>query len=402
MMNSFSFHFTPSQSSLLTPSSFSPFNPSSPSPSPSPHRRRRLPPLRLRMDSASFPSISSSSSSFSLLTELDTRRRQMDKVLVIMGATGCGKSKLSVDLSTTYGFQTEIINSDKMQVYWGLDITTNKISIKEQRGVPHHLLGDFDPTAGDFTAPQFRLAAGEAISDISSRGKLPVVVGGSNSFIHALLVDRYTPGSDVFNGSENRIPAQLRYDCCFVWLDVSFSVLCDYLCRRVDEMLESGMLEELAEFYSEESWSSKTGLLKAIGVPEMERYFQVVMKNGNKFHLGNNNKKKWGRDGVRRSVYEEAVRAIKENTCRLAERQMGKILRLKNDGWDLQRVDATEAFKELMRAEEEEEEEEVMTSVSCAGGGGQKRKKRRRRWVEVWEREVVEPSVKIVKRFLEE
>ncbi|CAN0876233.1 Adenylate isopentenyltransferase [Linum grandiflorum] len=351
-----------------------------------PSSRRLLPSLRLRMDYSSSPS-SSSSSSTTTSSSSSFSFRQMDKVLVIMGATGCGKSKLSVDLSTTCGFRTEIINSDKMQVYRGLDITTNKISIQDRRGVPHHLLGEFDPAAGDFTAAQFRRAAGESISDISSRGRLPVLVGGSNSFIHALLVDRHRPGCDVFYGSteENRISSQLRYRCCFVWLDVSFPVLCDYLCRRVDEMLESGMYEEMAEFYSSESWSSQTGLLKAIGVPELERYFQQVGKE-----------KLWGSDAVRRGVYEEAVRAIKENTCRLAERQMGKILRLEKCGWDLQRVDATEAFKELLRAEKEEEEEEV---VSSSAGG---RKKRRRKWVEVWEREVVKPSVKIVKQFLEE
>ncbi|CAI0552910.1 unnamed protein product [Linum tenue] len=303
-----------------------------------------------------------------------------------MGATGCGKSKLSVDLATSCGVEAEIINSDKMQVYKGLDIATNKITIPERKGVRHHLLGDLDPADGELTAAEFRDAAGAAVSDIASRGKLPVVVGGSNSFIYSLLVDRFHPGS--------------RYDCCFLWIDVAFPVLCDYLCRRVDEMVETGMMEEMAEFYSSESWAGRVGLLKTIGVPELEWYYKM----GN-FESNKNN----------RSVYEDAVRKIKENTCRLAERQVGKIVRLKSGGWDLHRVDATDVFRERLRAadeaaaeaaaEEEEEMEVVMAAAAECGSGGARRKsrkKRRRQWAEVWEKEVMDPSVKIVKRFLEE
>ncbi|CAI0458307.1 unnamed protein product [Linum tenue] len=305
-----------------------------------------------------------------------------------MGATGCGKSKLSVDLSIACGYEAEIINSDKMQLYRGLDISTNKISIPERRGVRHHLLGDLDPADGELTPADFRDLAGAAVADIASRGKLPVVVGGSNSFIYSLLVDR--------SGPEDRVSPQLRYDCCFLWIDVAFPVLCDYLCRRVDEMVETGMMEEMADFYSSESWPGRTGLLKSIGVPELEWYYKMGDDEG-------------GWDTVRRSVYEDAVRKIKENTCRLAERQVGKIMRLKSGGWDLHRVDSTDVFRERLRAEDEAEEEEeelvMMTAAAESGGGQQRRKskiKRRRQWVEVWEKEVMDPSVKIVKQFLQE
>ncbi|CAI0553108.1 unnamed protein product [Linum tenue] len=337
---------------------------------------------------------------------LSLPRRQREKVLVIMGATGCGKSKLSVDLATSCGVEAEIINSDKMQVYKGLDIATNKITIPERKGVRHHLLGDLDPADGELTAAEFRDAAGAAVSDIASRGKLPVVVGGSNSFIYSLLVDRFHPGS-------------LRYDCCFLWIDVAFPVLCDYLCRRVDEMVETGMMEEMAEFYSSESWAGRVGLLKTIGVPELEWYYKMgnfeSNKNNRKMIVnGGDEEGGGGWDTVRRSVYEDAVRKIKENTCRLAERQVGKIVRLKSGGWDLHRVDATDVFRERLRAAdeaaaeaaaEEEEMEVVMAAAAECGSGGARRKsrkKRRRQWAEVWEKEVMDPSVKIVKRFLEE
>lgn len=64
--------------------------------------------------------------------------------------------------------------------------------------------------------------------------------------MHALLVYRFEPGVDVFQGCAT-ISSELRYNCCFLWVDVSLTVLADYLSKRVDEMLDSGMSEELAE-----------------------------------------------------------------------------------------------------------------------------------------------------------
>jgi adenylate isopentenyltransferase (cytokinin synthase) len=290
------------------------------------------------------------------------RHRKKDKIVVIMGATGTGKSKLSIDLGTR--FNGEIINSDKMQVYKGLDITTNKILPHERRGVRHHLLGEVDPDEGEFTPAQFRQVGGSIISDITSRRKLPLIAGGSNSLVHALVAERFDPKSNVFDGL-GLVSSELRYNCCFLWVDVSFMVLSEYLSKRVDDMLDLGMFEELAEFYDpaeSENTSPRTGLRKAIGVPELERYFRRYPSSVP--------------DLVRNSAYEEAVREIKDNTCQLAKRQIGKIVQLREAGWDLRRVDATEAFIAVM--------------TSAEG------------WSEIWEKQVLEPCVKIVRPFLEE
>ncbi|KAJ0096068.1 hypothetical protein Patl1_14975 [Pistacia atlantica] len=118
--------------------------------------------------------------------------RKKDKIVVIMGATGTGKSRLSVDLATRY-FPSEIINSDKMQVYKGLDITTNKISLHERQNIPHHFLGEFDSHDGELTPLEFRHLAHLTISDIVSRKRTPFIVGGSNSFIYSLLVEGIQP-----------------------------------------------------------------------------------------------------------------------------------------------------------------------------------------------------------------
>ncbi|KAL0380768.1 UNVERIFIED_CONTAM: Adenylate isopentenyltransferase 1, chloroplastic [Sesamum angustifolium] len=79
--------------------------------------------------------------------------RRHRKIVVIMGPTGCGKSKLSVDLASRFFPSSEIINSDKIQVYRGLDITTNKISLPERKNVRHHLLGDFGSSDSHPSSP---------------------------------------------------------------------------------------------------------------------------------------------------------------------------------------------------------------------------------------------------------
>ncbi|KAL9171401.1 hypothetical protein ABFS82_04G206300 [Erythranthe guttata] len=106
------------------------------------------------------------------------------KIVVIMGSTGAGKSKLAIDLASH--FPIEIINADSMQVYQGLDVLTNKVPIDERKGVPHHLLGTISPNV-EFTAKEFRDSAIKLIDEISSRNCLPVIVGGTNYYIQALV-----------------------------------------------------------------------------------------------------------------------------------------------------------------------------------------------------------------------
>ncbi|KAF3578434.1 hypothetical protein DY000_02034557 [Brassica cretica] len=106
------------------------------------------------------------------------------KVVVIMGPTGSGKSKLAVDLASH--FPVEIINADAMQIYSGLDVLTNKVTINEQKGVTHHLLGTVSPDM-EFTAKDFRDSAIPLIEEILSRNHVPVLVGGTNYYIQALV-----------------------------------------------------------------------------------------------------------------------------------------------------------------------------------------------------------------------
>ena len=114
-------------------------------------------------------------------------------LIAVVGATATGKSDLAVELALAAG--GEVINADSMQLYRGMDIGTAKLTAEERRGVPHHLLDVWDVTKTASVAEYAELA-GEAIKDIESRGKTPILAGGSGLYIRAALGDLDFPGTD--------------------------------------------------------------------------------------------------------------------------------------------------------------------------------------------------------------
>ena len=106
------------------------------------------------------------------------------KLIVITGPTASGKSSLAVELAIRLG--GEIINSDSMQVYRGMDVGTAKPTITERRGIPHHLLDVVNPDE-DFDAGRYRSLAAPLLRDIATREKVCFVVGGSGLYIKSLL-----------------------------------------------------------------------------------------------------------------------------------------------------------------------------------------------------------------------
>ncbi len=106
------------------------------------------------------------------------------RLLVIVGPTATGKSDFAVKLAKKHN--GEIISADSRQVYVGLDLGTGKITKKEMRGIPHHLLNVADPKK-QFNVEKYKTFAQKAIQDISSRGKLPILVGGSGFYIDAVV-----------------------------------------------------------------------------------------------------------------------------------------------------------------------------------------------------------------------
>ncbi|XP_021293556.1 adenylate isopentenyltransferase 5, chloroplastic-like [Herrania umbratica] len=258
-------------------------------------------------------------------------QKNKTKVIFVMGATATGKSKLSVDLATY--FSGEIINSDKIQVYEGLDIITNKITEAEGRSIPHHMIGFVDPNE-DFTVDDFCHHALQNIDIVSKKGRLPIIAGGSNSYLETLVED-------------SKFKFQDNFECCFIWLDVSKSVLYKRVANRVDEMVEAGLVEEVRGTFVPEADYTK-GIRRAIGAPEMHDYF-MLEKDTNID------------DSTKNEKLAHAIEEIKVNTCKLVDSQFQKIQRLREElGWKMHRIDATSVHEKCGKDAEDEWMKEVL------------------------------------------
>jgi len=113
-----------------------------------------------------------------------------NKILVITGPTATGKSALAVALAKA--FRGEIISADSRQVYRGLDIGSAKITRDEMDGIPHHLIDVVNPTEV-FTVAEFKKLADAKIAEIISRGKLPIICGGTGMYISAVIDNQTFP-----------------------------------------------------------------------------------------------------------------------------------------------------------------------------------------------------------------
>jgi tRNA dimethylallyltransferase len=257
-------------------------------------------------------------------------------LLALVGATATGKSALALAVAERVG--GEIVSADALQAYRGFDIGTAKPSPAEQRRVPHHLLDILDP-GEPYSAGEFARRAGEAISDIASRGRLPIVVGGSGLYLRALLsgispvppgdeglpalsaelarVDpetaaRLTPGDtqrvlralEVAAVSGRPLSAWIARQpfgkkgipATTVGLTVPRSILYDEIAGRVARMLEQGWVREVAGLL--DRWGdSSLPAFQAIG------YRQLVL------HV----KGEWS--------LERAIRETIQATRRFAKRQ---------------------------------------------------------------------------------
>jgi len=119
-------------------------------------------------------------------------------ILALVGPTATGKSALAVAVAqalTAAGQPAEIVNGDSMLVYRGMDIGTAKPTMSERGGVPHHLIDIMDVTQTASVA-QFQALARDAIADCQARGAVPILVGGSALYVHAVLDEMDFPGTD--------------------------------------------------------------------------------------------------------------------------------------------------------------------------------------------------------------
>lgn len=253
-------------------------------------------------------------------------------IICIVGPTGVGKTKLSVELAEK--LNAEIINADSMQVYRHLNIATAKIREEEKEGIPHHLFDIVDPTE-IYTVYDYQRDCRRKIEEISSRGKNIILVGGTGLYLKAALFDyrfpkeekkmienlstdeliarlhRYTDKIEVDCHNQRRLVRLLEryengtveekmgdrplYEFKIIGLTLERDILYQRINQRVDQMVTEGIIEEARSFYDKNIHSK--ALLTGIGYKELYAYF-----DGN-------------------CTLEEAIEKIKQNSRHYAKRQ---------------------------------------------------------------------------------
>ena len=133
-------------------------------------------------------------------------------LVAVVGATGTGKSSLSLDIASRLrdvGRAAEIVNADAMQLYRGMDIGTAKVPVDERRGIPHHLLDVLDPRE-EASVARYQIEARTVIDEIIGRGAVAILVGGSGLYVSSVLYDFEFPGTDA--AVRARLEAELEAD----------------------------------------------------------------------------------------------------------------------------------------------------------------------------------------------
>ena len=276
------------------------------------------------------------------------------RAVFIVGPTACGKTTLSIDIAKR--FDGEIVSADSVQVYRGFNIGAAKPTLEERRGVPHHLLDCVAPDCPDYSVSAYREQALAAIADITARGRLPFVVGGSGLYVNALVyplnfavpsdppirarlertfpaqetllawkrlqeldpttADRLHPndrkriiralevcaasgrplsafGNDFANAAGKEVPLH----ALLIGLTMDRALLYERINARVDAMLDAGLLDEVRAL-ANRNLSRKLPAMQSIGYRQLLAYLDGEIS------------------------FEEAVEAIKRETRRFAKRQI--------------------------------------------------------------------------------
>jgi len=167
-----------------------------------------------------------------------------EKVLVILGATATGKSSLAVKLAETLG--TEIISADSMAVYKNFNIGTAKPSPQELQKVRHYLIDILEPEE-KFSVAEFVSRAEKIISEINSRGKIPIVAGGTGLYIQALLEGYKFKDNSKSQEKFFSDTGKLKYNALVIGLTSTRQKLYERINKRAKEMFDAGLVEEVRQ-----------------------------------------------------------------------------------------------------------------------------------------------------------
>lgn len=288
--------------------------------------------------------------------------KSMKPLIILTGPTAVGKTALSIGLAKAVN--GEIISADSMQVYRKMNIGTAKIEPSEMQGVRHHLIDILDPSE-EFNVVLFKRYALDAMEDIYSRGKIPVIVGGTGFYIQALLYDidfedndndmsyreelqrlaaekgnsyihdmlfKVDPesaekihennvkrviralefyrktGMKISEHNETEAQKESPYNFEYFVLNDDRSKLYDRIDRRIDIMLEQGLIDEVRQLVSE-GYSRDLVSMQGLGYKEIIDYIQG------------------------RCSLDEAVYTLKRDTRHFAKRQITWFKREKHVTW---------------------------------------------------------------------
>ena len=285
----------------------------------------------------------------------------MDKLIILTGPTAVGKSELSIKLAKA--INGEIVSADSIQVYKELNIGSAKITPDEMQSIPHYLIDVLEPTE-DFNVYIFKKMANAAIEDIISRGKVPIIVGGTGFYIQSVIYDidfneednskvrleleelAQAKGNDylhkellmvdkasamkihpnntkrVIRALEyyrlNNKPISLHnetekskeavYDVKYFVLDDKRDLLYERINMRVDKMIELGLVDEVRTLM-DKGLDSSYNSMQGIGYKEIVEYLSG------------------------KCSLDEAIDNIKKNTRHFAKRQLTWFRREENVNW---------------------------------------------------------------------
>ncbi|MEE0881598.1 MAG: tRNA (adenosine(37)-N6)-dimethylallyltransferase MiaA, partial [Turicibacter sp.] len=267
-------------------------------------------------------------------------------VLCIVGPTAVGKTRMSIELAKA--LNGEIISGDSMQIYRGMDIGTAKATLEERQGIVHHLIDEKNPDE-PYSVAAFQQTVRAKIEEIKSRGKLPIIVGGTGLYIKSVLYDYEFAGESeskevdemkyghlsneelhaklaeideagakaIHPNNRKRVIRALEiyetsgikksemiekqehkliYDVCLIGLTDDRKVLYDRINQRVDKMYETGLVEEVEALFKQ-GIPADAQSIRAIGYKELYDYFNGLIS------------------------LEESKELIKRNSRRYAKRQ---------------------------------------------------------------------------------
>ena len=257
-------------------------------------------------------------------------------IIVIVGPTGVGKTKLSIELAKIYN--GEVINADSTQVYKDLNIATAKVTEEEKEGVIHHLI-DIKNIDEDYTVYDYQKDCRKKIEEILSKNKTPIIVGGTGLYINAVLYDykfeqekndssyeefnndelyqqliSIDPNTNIHKNNRKRIIRALNYyqnnnkpmsekettnnllyDAFIIGLTTDREKLYDRINKRVDIMIENGLEKEAKKIYN--TGIRSKAVMTPIGYKELFAYFDSIISR------------------------EEAIELIKKRSRNYAKRQ---------------------------------------------------------------------------------